>query len=390
MPLFPAGERRVGISHIQIAVRAATTTAYGLETGSARDELPPLACEEEDLANCDQSTLTGCETNVTWHERHCGGCGQLCSGLCLGRICHEDTLIWEGNAYEVVSSTTTAFALVASQSGPYAVLQIDVLTAKASVLIDAADDDWQLAVSADRVYLLDPSAGVIRSARFDGTDLETEAAPQAVDSIGASLQGAYYVDTVELSDASSSSISRLWFRGTGEPSWTLLRESSSSEIIASSPYGVLVEDFEGEQRALLEVRGDVIKAWTSEIESLPWQRAALTERGPVLSVPNQETGKGELYWLGDAVSHYALPHSNDELSFARLNVLGAEVVLYREDNGTASIQQYDWRGPTLLKGGLASGSDLMYIDSEYVWLSIWDSAATRRITRATWFAFEAL
>ena len=41
------------------------------------------------LADCDESTLTSCETNLDSDLHHCGACNVRCSGFCSAGSCHE-------------------------------------------------------------------------------------------------------------------------------------------------------------------------------------------------------------------------------------------------------------------------------------------------------------
>jgi hypothetical protein len=342
--------------------------------GAIAEPPEPLACEDG-LADCDGSTLTGCETNLGWSERHCGECGQVCEGLCQGRDCKPATLLADGSALAFVASSSTAFGVISSLEGE-SLEQFDVLSGKQSELIRSVDYEAQLAVSADRIYVWEPSSGAFQSALLSGADLRTEPTPVAIESFGASNDGVYYVDA----PSSSESVSRLWFRGTGKAAWKKIFESSYLKLVASSEYGVLVAGDDGIalDSALMEVHGEVVKSLVMPSPDLDWDAAALTAAGPVL------VASDELIWLTDPLTRYQIPSYS--LSSRPPAVLDTEIILLSDENGTAFIQHYGRAGATTVRGGLASGSDLLLVDSTYVWYAVWDSAATRHLWRAEWYS----
>lgn len=359
--------------------------AAGQGSGGAAGEGPAgedgvLQCEPE-MADCDDSRLTGCETNISWSVRHCGACGQACDGLCQGNDCQLATLVWEGHATTMVANASTGFA-VSDYGYDTVLLQIDMQTSEATVLLNNVSSSTLLAMSSDRVYAFDPDSQLFHSARANGSDLTVEAVPQPPRSLGATEDGAYYVDGADGDEEAYA----LRFRPTGAGSWQQIHSGTSLEIAASSSFGLLLRELdENDQSVLWLVHG-------STVEPLPpppgeWSLAAVTERGPVVLVVDSAKSVNELWWLGyDPPLHYEIPWISS--SYGRLNVMSDEVVIYYEDYGTAYVQHFASSGPLAGLGGLPSVGGVVYVGTYDLWYTVWDTPITRRLLRAKWLVLE--
>jgi hypothetical protein len=52
------------------------------------------------------------------------------------------------------------------------------------------------------------------------------------------------------------------------------------------------------------------------------------------------------------------------------------------------VQHFTPAGSVLGKGGLPSGGDVVAVDSNYTWYTVWDTAVTRRFLRAKWLDLD--
>lgn len=345
-------------------------------------EAPPADTCEPDLAECDGSSLTPCETNLTWSVRHCGECQKPCDGLCQGGICEPAQLIWEGFVSSMVVSTATGFA-VAGTGDDYALLQVNFKTADPSVLLGSIAYDATLAVSIDRIYALDVDAGLLHSARLDGSDLMIEKASERLQTMGATADGAYYVDYVD-ADEPDETTDQLWFRAAHGAGWALLHTAPGLTIVSSSPFGLLLEQRDAAGIAkLFVVHGDVL----DEVTDAPADPSAgaVTRSGVVLLTTDDATGESKLWWrTPDEVVQYEISSSRQ----TRLHVMNDQVALYFDEDGSAFVQQFTPDGPILGRGGLPTIGDVVSIDFNYAWYTVADSPVTWRFLRAKWRDFD--
>lgn len=65
------------------------------EAAGAAGHAPGNDCAPP-FADCDESSLTHCETDLSRHLRHCGKCGAHCSGFCADSECHALEVIKPG------------------------------------------------------------------------------------------------------------------------------------------------------------------------------------------------------------------------------------------------------------------------------------------------------
>jgi hypothetical protein len=344
--------------------------------GLASDE-GVLQCEPE-MADCDGSRLTLCETNISWSVRHCGACGEACDGLCQGNDCQPATLVWEGHASSMVANASSGFA-VSDYGYDTVLLQIDMQTSEATVLLNNVSSSTILAMSSDRVYAFDPDSELFHSARSNGSDLTVEAVPQAPHGLGATEDGVYYLGHTDGDEDASA----LWFRPTGGSAWQQIHVGAYLEIAASSSFGLLLREFdENDESVLWLVRGSTVSPQPKPPGE--WSLGAVTERGPVVLVADSAKSVNELWWTDtDPPRHYEIPWISS--SYGRLNVMSDEVVIYYENYGTAYVQHFAPSGPVAGIGGLPSAGGVVYVSTYDLWYTVWDTPITRRFLRARWF-----
>lgn len=337
---------------------------------------------EPDLAECDGSSLTSCETNVTWSVRHCGQCHEVCDGLCQGGRCQPAQLIHVGFARSMVVSATTGIA-VADSGEDYALLHVDFKTGEPDVLLSAISYDATLAASTDRFYALDTDANLLHSVRLDGSDPQVEVASDRLQTLGATADGVYYVDYSYTEDTDVWT-EQLWFRATGASSWQLLYFAPGLTILSSSQFGLLLMEYgTAGESTLFVVHGQTLNA-LPDAPAEP-SASAVTESGAVLLIEDETTGVTKLWWQtpSEGVA-YEISSPGSE----RLHVLNDRVALYSDDNGSAFVQHFTPAGPVLGKGGLPSGGEVVAIDSNYIWYTVWDTVVTRRFLRAKWLDLD--
>jgi hypothetical protein len=345
------------------------------------------------FADCDHSRFTGCESDVTWSVRHCGGCGQLCDGLCLGGRCEPTVLVEPTYAVSMVASDSTGFALVSKGSGS-SLLIVDLGTASADVLVSNVDSDTMLAASADRVYLLDRSKDVLQSARLDGSDLKLEEATRPV-SVGGTAQGAYYVNVLTHPEpeegAGEQQEYQLYFRAKGSQTWQVLYQGAKRcKILSSSASGMVLARYPDE---FAEDADADLSLWIGVEENpfghspVGFLEAAAVQGGYLVALTDDVvTNTTELWWLkaGEEPVHYEvmMPSNN---TGPELTVLEDKVVLYFEDHGKAFVQHFSASGPELGRQGIIPASNIVWVDRDYIWYGVYDSWVTMRFLRSTWW-----
>lgn len=341
------------------------------------------------FADCDHSRLTGCESDVTWNVRHCGGCGELCDGLCLGGRCEETRLVSASYATSMVASASTGFALV-TDGFARSLLIVDIETAAADVLLSDVDSEAVLAASAERVYLLDPTNHVLQSARLDGSDLETEDVAWPV-SVGGTAKGAYYVNILTHPETEPEDDEyQLYFRAKSSRSWQLLYQGSRRcKVLSSSAFGMVLARYPDEYAEDADAELSLLDGSTEHAlgHSPPgFLEAAAVSDGYVVALTNDpETSTAELWWLKEdeeLVRYEVTMPSNN--TAPDLNVWDDSVVLYFENDGKAFIQHFSVGGPGLGRQGIIPVSNVVWVDRRHVWYGVYDDWVTMRFLRSTW------
>ncbi len=325
------------------------------------------------LADCDNSTLTGCETDVRWNASHCGACGQPCKGICAGAVCHPGELLLEIGALDAIVSTEThAYTIISDLNGEASLLSIERTSGSREVMLQLPTADVTLHRGMDRLYLCDGETGNVSSIGFAGTSLAPEAF--SADEMGTSRDGVYYA----LSD-------ELWFRSNAagaEPVlveelsgsfWDILGDGNSLVVEAASEQGAVFYLMRGAEPVLLGPRPEPYIAFQPMGDGL----VVVTHR-------TDDPWMKELFWLspGQPALRY---RPEDEIE--TVNAIG------RLD-GNALLELR--RGPTefvLLLGrdletsrlGIPPDSSFVHIDTTHVWYLDHGTDLVPKLMRATFY-----
>jgi len=150
----------------------------GGEAGQAGGASNPTIDCEFPLANCDESTLTGCEANVLQSPRHCGGCGKPCDGFCgEGRCFPFETIstIPISKAAGIAPATEHVYFVSRQLNGGTNILErISKRTGEIDTVLEGAPVDRieALHIGLERLYFGD--SGGIYSIGFAGLGLREE------------------------------------------------------------------------------------------------------------------------------------------------------------------------------------------------------------------------
>jgi hypothetical protein len=146
----------------------------GGEGGAAGEGAVEFVCAAP-TADCDESTLTGCETNLLSAVEHCGACRQRCYGVCVEGACSPFELL----SLEVQTPSTNGIVQVDG-----AVLATSL--AESPQLLRWSDaggaetlvgEPWSfdaLVPASDRVYLLGASGSQLSSLRLQDDKVLSE------------------------------------------------------------------------------------------------------------------------------------------------------------------------------------------------------------------------
>jgi hypothetical protein len=372
MPAHEGGEGGVGG-----AGGSPSAGAVAVESAGEAGQPSRLECEGN-WADCDESRLTGCETDLTWSVRHCGACGADCDGLCVSGRCEPSTLVADRLLpHTMVASATTGFARASDGRGNYSIVRVDMESGDGEVIQSQVAEDVVLALGADRVYFFDPDTAELRSTGLDGASLTLEQELSSATAFGASPQGAYYVETVTDPDTWDET-ETLWFRATGTAVWKKLRGPGQIDLYRSSPFGVVASEHDMNGVPHLQLlRGSEVKDFGEEPASLI---EAVATRSAIAALSGSH-----LHWLtADAASSYEIEPSSNY--YNHLIVLGDDVAILSESNGKAGVRFYSSGGPVTGTFGVAPSSNLVFADSSYFWYGVDDNWLERRFLRSLWFS----
>lgn len=351
-----------------------------------------LSCEM-DMADCDGSRLTGCETNLTWNVRHCGACGQECDGLCFSRRCEPTVLVQSAYPVRMVATAVTGFAIATQDHDNYSLLKIDMESGEPGTLLDDLNGEEELALSGDRLYIYDPNSSSVRSARLDSTDV-TQEDFEWPDGIGGTQRGAYYVNVLEHAEtpAYDDYEYQLFFRATGTTKWKLLSQGTKPiRIISSSAGGMLLgsyELFDDEDDAATELTiWDGATSATVSDEPSTWAEAKVVGEGRVVFLTyDDDSGSSQLWWSNaeGSSNKYDIeaPYGS---SAETMIVLDDVVVMYFAKQGRAFLQQFDSHGALAGRQGVPNESNLVWVDRTNAWYGVADTWITSRFLRSQWF-----
>jgi hypothetical protein len=384
-----AGRAAAGATPNQVDAEDGSGGELGAAGAAGAPGAPNALVCAPNLADCDHSRLTGCESDLTWNVRHCGGCGELCDGLCLGGRCEETRLVSASYATSMVASISTGFALV-TDGFTRSLLIVDIQTAAADVLVSDVDSEAVLAASADRVYLLDPTNHVLQSARLDGSDLQTEDVAWPV-SVGGTAKGAYYVNILTHPETEDEDDEyQLYFRAKSSQSWQLLYQGSQRcKVLSSSSFGMVLaryaDDYAEDADAELSLFDGNTEQALGHAPPGFLEAAAVSDGYVVALTEDPETSRAQLWWLkkDEAPVHYevTMPSNN---TAPDLNVWADSVVLYFENDGRAFVQLFSVGGPDVDRYGIIPVSNVVWVDRRHVWYGVYDDWVTTRFLRSTW------
>jgi hypothetical protein len=383
-PGTPPSGGQSAVAHAGGEAGAAGDSSGGAAGARAGEAAQPARLEcEGDLADCDESRLTGCETDLTWSVRHCGACGGDCDGACVAGRCQPSTLVADQLVAQImVASATTGFARTTDGRGNSSIVRVDMESGEGEVIQPQVADDVVLALGADRVYFFYPTTKELRSTGLDGASLTLEQELVGANAFGASPQGAYYVES-ETDPDTWEETETLWFRATGTVAWKKLRGPGELELRRSSPFGVVASehDVNGVPRLLL-LRGDQVTELGDEPDSLV---EAVATRSAVVALSGSL-----LHWftpssIGDEVVPLSYEIDSSSTYYDRLIVLGDSVAILSENGGKAAVRFYSSGGPAAQRYGIAPTTNLVFADSSYLWYGVEDNWLERRFLRSRWF-----
>ncbi len=345
--------------------------------GGAPDALTCIA----GFADCDDSRFTGCETELSWTQRHCGACGNVCAGACaFGKCVAADVLARDLIASSLVSTKTHAFATLKS-SGAF-VGRFDLQTGALQSLLEGISSDTIVTLARDRVYAFDPDGETLHGIPFGATEL---AAPEPLlrpASFGSNQRGTYYVRYAD-SDSEDES-DELWYRQQATDDWQHSTTATSLDILSSSAYGVVLEQELGDGTWHLSTLNDGEQV--DHGPTPPGLYQAVAVMGGIVAIGTEPDAAGwELYWLtpDGEVTHYPLEDSLVEYGQSLLPFDKQAAVLL-EDRNRTYLQFFDRRGRRPLRLGLASYSIVAALDEQSLWHTTYDSPITLRVLRSTW------
>ncbi len=350
--------------------------------GAGGETEPGVACGAN-LADCDDSRLTPCETNITWTARHCGGCGMACDGLCLGGKCEVAVQVMKGWPVSMVASSSTGFALI-DELQKHSVLKIDGASAAATVYLDDVPSDLELSISSDRVYFFDRYADErLTSARLDGTDFIKEQVTSPT-SVGATGKGAYYVSAA-YDESTSEASSALMFRASGESSWKKLFEGPACRILGSSAYGLVVGRYEGDDEDAPPLLDLYVGETVTELGLAPANLEKVTVTEASVVALSRDDERYYLWWSSAGNSYEIEAPYN---SGRQLIVDTDSVVMSFNEGGKGFIQRFNRVGPEVGRSGVANEANIVYVDRYYLWHGVWDDWVSARFLRSQRLDFE--
>jgi hypothetical protein len=261
-------------------------------------------------------------------------------------------------------------------------VQIDMASGEGDVIQTGVGEETLLVLGADRVYSFDPDTGEVRSTELDGGSLTLEEELVDATDFGASPQGAYYVQSYTDPDTFEDT-ETLWFRATGATIWKKLASAKELEIHRSSPFGVVASEYDEDLVGqLLLLRGAAITALGEEPAG--FIEAVATKKAVVAVAQDYENDEARLHWLtADSQRDYVI--DSPDTVYDKLMVLGEEVATLSETRGKSLVRFFDIDGPGPVEIGIAPSSNVVYVDSTYVWYGVNDNWLESRFLRSQWF-----
>jgi hypothetical protein len=336
--------------------------AYG---GYGGEESSVPSCELG-TDDCDGSTLTVCETYITWDVQHCGACGQACDGICvLGHCKPSEPIQQAGHPRQFVTDSAFAYAIFDGE-GAKNILRIELETGDSRVVGTGFSDKTLLAVSGDRLYALDTN--LLRSKDLADGPFETE--PFGAQGLGASLEGLYYT-RISYDFQTKVATWSLWYRPTAASESSLLGEADQFDIIASGQNGVVV-------KRRIDAEITLLFASENRLTSLGpvpnFVSVRAVRNGVAMLVVNADEPSGfELWWttITGGTTRFAL--AADVKPPAELVEAPGGVAMLLRERGSAFVQLFDDFGPSSIRLGLHYYSSLEFVDARNAWYT-WRAA----------------
>jgi hypothetical protein len=216
-------------------------------------------------ANCDRSTLNGCETDLQSHPRHCGACDQECVGVCTTGTCvpFEERVpeLYRSSANVLVTASAAYFI---GQPG----LQLDAMSVGrydlesgevAWIIEDGWSDVTALAATATRLYILGDDS--LYSWSFADGELRDE--------------GLIWAESVSASGTTVAAVAygEAYVRSGDDGPFTLVPDDFYALAVAATRSSVFIardasNGFSVEELSVLEGTRDVIATGTGYARAL--------------------------------------------------------------------------------------------------------------------------
>lgn len=325
-------------------------------------EGPGAPCAK-DFAECDASSLTVCETNLSSSVRHCGACGNWCEGACVFGTCQAPELLLDAvSVGPVVLTDRTAYAIARDPSNTVRGLyRFDLANGGSQLLTPLDGAPRGLALVGDRIYVhFDWS---VLAFDLDGALLEEvaeEGWPISPGSFGATSEGLYYA--TDRLPAEDDKTWALRFRPRLVDAWqTVERSSEELTILSSSSRCLALARGTGEHRELFRVDGTAVTKLDAPTE---WSdvRAALAEVVVLTSNPN------ELWWFNEAgaSARYGIDQPAYESgALSPASPFGVSIQL--RTGADHSVRTYLREGPNAVTAGISRNSTLWFINQDDLW-----------------------
>jgi hypothetical protein len=360
--------------------------AKGESGAGGEPSTEPLQCDAG-KADCDYSRLTGCETEIDWTVRHCGGCGISCADGCSVGKCLQSALVAsDAMILGFVSTKTFAFAALSNMDSTRSLQRIDVGTGASTEILTGLRDEAKLALG-DRLYLLDADVldsepPELRSMALDGTDpkLEDVTHPWELEAYSG---GTYYVG--EVTDSKDNTTYPLYYRPAAANAWQVLKAHAPGSLVSSSAHGVVYTETDADDVEQIYV--------LKENQIIPYgptppntTHVLATSDGVAVLTYSYDESTTELWWLttDSAPTHYALPYS---ISTPRMRPYRQKVAVSLIEGKSAYVEVFGPSGSDMIKIGVRLGSELQSLDDHYLWHLVTDDWFHWRFLRTEWELF---
>jgi hypothetical protein len=322
------------------------------------------------FAECDDSALSVCETNLLRSVRHCGACANECAGLCAFGTCKVGEQLFEDSVPgKFVATQSNAFGVMSSVGSDDSFLYMfDQLSGAAKPVTRVKTGDTELSLGIDRVYYYSEYDSVF-SVTFDGGTVEPvlddSSKPLSVYSFGATSRGLYYVTADD-----EQIVWRLFYRANHSPTWQPIHEGSEFAIESAGldAVALVTGSWDAENPELLLAIGEEV----TRCGPLPDGWGDLIIAGDEAVVLT--TNPSELWWFDDTRDpiHYAV----DAPRYAEgALVLSSEGVAFKSQAlGMEWVREYSNSGPTSEWAvGIPRTAGMVLMSRTHVWYDYYPS-----------------